>query len=373
MSLKSRFFTHLSQSEKNVVFNSVKPDRLDLHAILRRELGTDYETNFSELQTQPFASGSFGQVYYSVHASGVPIIIKVLKPSLIGSIKFDLKLLSSMMGLFKLLRPKDDIVDLGPLFKDFRRVTMAETDYISEVKAAEYFYQRFKGHPHIVIPFTYRGLSTKNIITQEYLGGIELTEILERKKNGEDVEEYVRGQIGSDLKVQIRSIGHEMLFSILTADIIQGDLHPGNLKLLPGIRVGIFDFGITAPPPEDRAAFMEMVRDYVQIQAGDFDPGKIFMSGLRFYVSDLYKAINTLSISSRDQGVDGDIKYEIQKLATKSFDLTKKQADLNALMQKGRLLDFFMKTVNEGNRFGLRVKLDGSVMIRASDTFMADY
>ena len=39
-------------------------------------------------------------------------------------------------------------------------------------------------------------------------------------------------------------------------------------------------------------------------------------------------------------------------------------------MKKGRLLDFFMKTVNEGNKFGLKLKLDDSVMVRASDTFM---
>ena len=73
----------VSAAKRTAVFDAVQPDPIDVHAILAQELGPQYSQHLTNIQLQPFAAGSFGQVYFAVHRDGTPVIIKVLRPSLL--------------------------------------------------------------------------------------------------------------------------------------------------------------------------------------------------------------------------------------------------------------------------------------------------
>jgi predicted unusual protein kinase regulating ubiquinone biosynthesis (AarF/ABC1/UbiB family) len=352
------------------VFDDVEADELDLDFVLNHELGEKL-AQFASVSREPFAAGSFGQVYHATLQNGQPVIIKVLRPSLLRYLSFDLKLLRVLSFIIKLVSPKM-IYDIDQVFRDFREVVNEETDYIKEAKSAHMFWRRYDDHPHIEIPRTYMDLSTKYMITQDYLGGVAATKLIEWKAEGHDIEAYVRDNYQADLELLTKVLGYDLLYSSLSSDIVQGDPHPGNIKILPGNKIGLIDFGITAPPPDNRYAFMELMKDFVALYHGEYDIGKVFMDGLFFYTPDLYQAINTVNqVYSRSKDKDIDIEAEISKAATNAFIQNSRTIDVRQELFRGNIAQFFEKTINEGNRFGLNINFDGSVLMRAAATYMS--
>jgi predicted unusual protein kinase regulating ubiquinone biosynthesis (AarF/ABC1/UbiB family) len=49
------------------------------------------------------------------------------------------------------------------------------------------------------------------VITQEYVSGISVAQLLALKEQGVDVKQYVKDGIGSDLEVQMEQLGFELL------------------------------------------------------------------------------------------------------------------------------------------------------------------
>ena len=84
------------------VFDDVEPDQIDVDFVLNHELG-DKLTQFQSISREPFAAGSFGKVYHATLADGQPVIIKILRPSLLKYLSVDLKLLRVFSVLLKLV------------------------------------------------------------------------------------------------------------------------------------------------------------------------------------------------------------------------------------------------------------------------------
>ena len=266
LSLKQiAFLGNWDSKEAVAVFDAVRPDDIDIQDYLRRNIPPDLLNDLVHVDSEPFAAGSFGQVYFGQHRDGTNIIIKALRPGLVQNIRVDLRvlrLIASMLG-FSL---RTWATDFSAIFKDFRKVILQEVDYKAEAAHAKYFYDYFSNQPLIVIPKTYLELCSSNIIVQEYLPGIPLSEVVLAIDDGKDPSTFVKERLGSDLQTQIGILGEEITLSILAADWIWGDPHPGNIKLLDGNRIGIFDFGITGEPPVDRRAFRLVLLEYMDIQ-----------------------------------------------------------------------------------------------------------
>src|SRR5690606_6493385 len=146
-----------------------------------------------------------------------------------------------------------------------------------------------------IIPRTYMDLCTPNIIIQEYLPGLSVAQLIKLAEQGIDIHEYVQQQIGSDLDQQLITAGEELIYGIFALPRVQGDPHPGNVKLLPGNKVGMIDFGISAKSPKEKAAFYALLAEYAKVLRGEMDVPALFGQFLRFFVSDLYRALKKIT------------------------------------------------------------------------------
>jgi ubiquinone biosynthesis protein len=103
--------------------------------------------------------------------------------------------------------------------------------------------------PEIVIPKVYKQLSTHRVLTQEKLVGLRVNDIKALDAAGID-------------RRQIVAVGARSFFkSVMIDGLFHGDLHGGNLFILPGNRFGIIDFGIVGRLSEksrDQLASMMM-------------------------------------------------------------------------------------------------------------------
>ena len=371
--LRTQFMRRWQSPDRFKIFENLDHEPLDINAILRHELKPDQLAQIVSVQPQPFAAGSFGQVYYAQLNNGQPIIIKVLRPMIRELLKHDLRLLAifTRSGIVKRLIMKNVDVDVNTAIREFFDATLRETDYKSEVEFACEMYEAYKDHPLLVIPRTYAHLSTTNIIVQDYVGGISVAQLMKlMEQQGVDPKEYTQETLGSDLDVQLQVVGYESLMGIFHLKRVQGDPHPGNIRLLPGNKVGLIDFGISARAPQEKGALFGMLEAYDQMFKGSQTVVELFENGLRFFVSDLYRALKTLA-TMYDKSGDQQYIKAVGKLAEETFAKTTGTNIINVdWTQDQSVLITVNKIINQNNRFGMIMKLEATDLLRGLQTYV---
>ncbi len=367
--LRSQVMRKWNNPEKLKIFENLDHEPLNIGMILQHELPQDKLTQLAMVQPEPFAAGSFGQVYYAQLRNGQPVIIKVLRPMVRELLRHDIRLLSRFSKTFFVKLYKNMNVQLNEALKDFTIATLRETDYRQEVEFANELYEEYKDHDTIYIPKTYSELCTDNIIVQDYVDGISLAQIIRLHEQGVDPVDYVRDTLGSDIIYQLRVLGYESVIGIFTMERVQGDPHPGNIRLMRDNRVGLIDFGISARPPADKSGLFGLLEAYDKIFKGSQSVMNLFDSGLKFFVSDLYRSLRRLGdyIGSRQ---DKDYVSEVSRVAEKVFTDATGTNVVNAdFKNDASAFVAINKLINRGNRFGLVMKLEATDMLRAIQTF----
>lgn len=366
------------------IFENVDTEPLDVVQILRAELSPAQLQHIVLVQPQPFAAGSFGQVYLAQHANGRQIIIKVLRPMVREMLRFDLRLLSMFSKRFAAKEYSNFTIKMDGALKEFRQATMNETDYVAEANFAHELFLAYEHNPDFVIPETYLDLCTPHLIVQDYVDGISGAELLKIKEQGGDPAAYLREKNGSDLYKQLETMGVECLVSAFRLPRVQGDPHPGNLRFMADNKIGMIDFGISAPAPDNRAAFFGILNQWNEMY-GNGTVGALFEQFMRFFVNDLYRALKKLSSlvpqsimpqamqadadNGRTRG--GDLMKEIGHVVQDLFDSATGTRDVRTILNSGRMLQAFGQLVNRGNRLGLVINLESSEMLRAAQTFIS--
>lgn len=372
------------------IFENLDTIPIDIVSLLHKELPPDLVQQIPYIQPQPFAAGSFGQVYLGQHANGQKIIIKVLRPMVRELLKYDLRLLSIFGKRFTAQEYTNYTIKMNSAIKEFRHATLNETDYTAEATFADELYETYKDHPYIVIPKTYLDLCTPHIIVQEYVEGISGAELLKVQESGGDPAAYVREHLGSDLDTQLMIGGVESMTAIFKLPRIPGDPHPGNMRFMTGNRVGLIDFGISAPVPKNRAAFFSLIREWSRVYENESSVANIFEQFMRYFVNDLYRALKKLSsitpgaqnlsrtaaqyVSSEPEEPKqggGDLVKEIGRIVQDAFDSAAGTRDLRSLVEDGQLMHAFGQMVNRDNRLGLIVRIESSEVLRAAQTYIA--
>jgi predicted unusual protein kinase regulating ubiquinone biosynthesis (AarF/ABC1/UbiB family) len=369
--LQSAFMKNWRSPNRLNIFENLESEPLNIHEILREQLPGSKLSHITAVSPEPFAAGSFGQVYFGQHKDGTQIVIKVIRPLVRETLVYDLRLLGLFMKSFKNRLYKNMQLNINEAVEDFKRATLRETDYEEEARFADELYQAYKDHPTFIIPKTYLELCTPTIIVQEYLPGVSVAQLIKFQEQGIDIHAYVKENFGSDLDTQLTTVGSELIYGIFSLPRIQGDPHPGNIKLLEGNKVGMIDFGISAKSPQEKAAFYALLQEYKKVLNGQMDVQALFGQFLRFFVSDLYKALKKITALLPSDDKTNDLTRQMGAVAEKNFQKEMGTADVKNIIEHGNILTMMNKVVNKGNRFGLVMKFEDSEMLRAAQSYMA--
>lgn len=367
--LQSRIMRKWHNPEKLKIFENLDHEPIDLARFLQRELPADKLGQIASVQPEPFAAGSFGQVYFAQLRNGQSVVIKVLRPMIRELLQHDLKLLNRFSKAFFGKLYKNMSVDIQSAFDDFSRATMNETDYRREAAFATEMYNHYKNHAVIHIPQTHLELCTDNMIVQDYVDGVSLAHIVKIHEQGVDPVQYVRESTGSDLEYLLSTFGYESLIGIFEMARIQGDPHPGNIRILRDNKIGLIDFGISAAAPSDKSGLFGMLDTYDKIIKGSQSALDMFEQGMKFFVSDLYRSLKSIS-AYMNKGNNRDYVTEVSQVASKIFsDATGTDIVNSDMRTDPGVLNAINKVINKGNRFGLVLKLEATDVIRAIQTY----
>ncbi len=218
-------FKKLQDSVQPVGFNEIKP-------IIESELKGSLEHFFPQFDQMPLASASIAQVHSAVLPTGEVVVVKVQRPGIEKLIASDISILEWIAGLLEKYIPETQILNPRVVVQEFFRTLTFELDFLVEANNMIRFAENMKEFPELAIPKVHKTFSSRRILTQEKFVGIPLKNTAALKKAGVDLRAIARA-------------GSRGFFKAMLIDgLFHGDLHGGNLFVLPGDRIGIIDFGI---------------------------------------------------------------------------------------------------------------------------------
>jgi hypothetical protein len=350
------------------VFERSKPDPIEVYSYLR-SINMPHLERFASIDPKPIGTGSFGQVYQAQLHSGERVIIKLLRPSVMRYIHYDLRLLN-VLSWFYSLADRQKILNFRDLYAEFRRTCLQEVNYTREAEAGTMFYERYKEHPTLVIPKTYREFCTPRVIVQDQIQGLSITDLLTYQAQGNDAHEYVRQNYNSNLLDQLYIIGYEIVTNALIGNIIQADPHPGNMILLSNGKIALIDFGMTTQLTSNRIAYYEMCVQYQAFYHDDIALEDLMVAALRFMSPKLYAAMNSAEAILGSGWNKETLLNKIRESTMLASMDESTQATVAGMIKEKRIMKLLFFAINKGNRFGLTLDLQAIMLQKATHSYL---
>jgi len=222
----------------------------DVRDVVESELGAPLDRVFTSFEREPLAAASIAQVHRARLLTGEDVVVKVQRPSVAVLVHQDLKVMAWLAPFLVGRIPVAALANPPALVELFAETITEELDFRLEAEnmldiARSLAELDQRGY---VIPRPHPELVTPRVLVMERLEGYPFYEVERIKNAGVDTEAVIRtGMIGFMEGAMIHGIFH-------------GDLHGGNLFVLPDGRVALLDFGITARMDEPkRLAFLRLL------------------------------------------------------------------------------------------------------------------
>ena len=118
------------------------------------------------------------------------------------------------------------------MLSQFIETIHEEMDYTNESKNLKTIKKDMEDSTNVIVPTVYDDLSSKNVLTMEYLPGIKVTNVQELDEKGIDREQLV---------IDVHKVFFTML---LKHSVFHADPHPGNISVTDDGKLILYDYGM---------------------------------------------------------------------------------------------------------------------------------
>jgi predicted unusual protein kinase regulating ubiquinone biosynthesis (AarF/ABC1/UbiB family) len=208
---------------------------------------------FDTFTNKAVNAASIGQVHQAT-LNGQKLAVKVQYPGVARSLKSDLQIVKPFARL--LFNISD--ADIDYYMDEVQEKLLEETDYELELQHGSEISYACSHLPNLVFPHYYPSLSSKRIITMEWMDGFHIDDFLLTEPTQE-----VRKRIG-------QALWDFYDFQIHVLKKVHADAHPGNYLFREDGTVAVIDFGCVKEIP------LDFYQQYFRIHDRDFasDPSK---------------------------------------------------------------------------------------------------
>jgi ubiquinone biosynthesis protein len=295
--------------------------------LVERELDASISDLFQEFEAEPIASASIGQVYRAQLFDGTKVAVKVQRPNIEETIKVDLEILHNLAKLAEKNLEQFKYINPTGIVAEFDRHIRQELNYNHERHNLERFRKFYGDEEGLIIPKIYRELSTKRVLTMDFMEGVKVSRIADENLPGYD-------------RKLIAERGAKMILKqIFINGFFHADPHPGNIMVMGDASICFLDFGmmgVLMPTQQDQLGALLLALD------------KRDSALLTSLLLDVAK--------NPDYPDIGSLEYEIHSLMEKYIDLPLEDMDTAAL------IDDITSVIK---RFRLRMPSNFAMMTRA--------
>ena len=230
-----------------------------IRAVIEGEFGRPVDELFSRFQDVPLASASIAQVHRAVLRepyrpvvgdeipAGAAVAIKVVRPKVEERIRLDLEAARPMVARLSRIRTFARL-GLSGLLDEFAASLHSECDLRIEGRVADRFAFDFRDDSLVVVPRVLWPLTSRRVMTAEFVEGWRLSELDAAARAGID---------GRALAVHGAEV---FLRQVLELGRFHADLHPANIFVTPDGRICYLDFGIIGrTEPAQRVAIAHVL------------------------------------------------------------------------------------------------------------------
>lgn len=206
----------------------------EAYARIEADLGRSVQEAYAEIDAEPIAAASLGQVYRARLHDGREVAIKVQRPNLKEIISFDIAILYRLVKLTNRFFPRaNENADWEGMLREFYLTIFEEMDYAREGRNADRFRHNFRDWRVVRVPVIHWSHSASRVLTMEFVRGTKVVDL-----------EGLRARGISPVKVN-RLLVRAYLKQLLEDGFFHADPHPGNLLVMDSGHLVFFDFGMT--------------------------------------------------------------------------------------------------------------------------------
>jgi predicted unusual protein kinase regulating ubiquinone biosynthesis (AarF/ABC1/UbiB family) len=233
-------------------------DSATVRQVLAAELGSRWRDQLVELDPDPAAAASIGQVHRGRWHDGREVAVKVQYPGAGDALSADLRQIGRIATLLQTLVPN---VDVKPLVAELRARIEEELDYTLEAQAQQAFADAFVDDPEFEVPAVVA--NTRAVLVSTWMESQSSLARLIAEGSQQERDHY----------------GHRYVRFLFDGPrrtgLLHADPHPGNFRVLAGGRLGVVDYGAVArlpdaqlPLPIGRLLRAAVDDDYDAVHAG---------------------------------------------------------------------------------------------------------
>lgn len=203
---------------------------------------------FDRFDKKARSGASLGQVYLASY-KGRDVIIKVSRPNIEQMISRDIQVLKSILPLATRFIDPNLRYSVEAMFSQFIETISEEMDYRIEAKNLKTIRRNLSKDPMVLVPELISEITSRHVLSMEYIPGIKITDISSLDESGLDRERIV-------------SKVHRIFFKMLLKDsIFHADPHPGNISVTSDGKIILYDFGMVGRI--DNETRLKLVRLYL--------------------------------------------------------------------------------------------------------------
>jgi ubiquinone biosynthesis protein len=218
--------------------------------VVEDDLGKPLESVFASFERTPLAAASIAQVHAATLRTGEAVVVKVQRPSVAKLVRKDLRVMAWLAPHLVGRIPIASLANPPALVELFAETIVEELDF--RMEAANMIdiavMLRELQQSGYVVPRPHPSLVTRRVLVMERVEGFNFDDVKGMKRAGVDTEAVVRTAMVA------------LIEGALVYGVFHGDLHGGNLFVLPDGRTALLDFGIVGRlTGARRLAFLRMM------------------------------------------------------------------------------------------------------------------
>ncbi len=217
----------------------------EIAPVVEQDLGAPIGRLFDDFEPRPIAAASLAQVHRArLRDGGAVVAVKVQYPDIAEVVRTDIANMTKICSIYERLDPQP--MALMPLLEELQKHLTMELDFKREVDSAERIAELFKDDPAVTVPRVCHELSSRRVITMEFVSGIKPT------------DKDALAAAGLNPAEVVQELMRVYVTMILARGFFQADPHPGNIfvnphrrsdgKVIP--RFVLMDFGLSKELPK---------------------------------------------------------------------------------------------------------------------------